>query len=60
MTHEEEAFRQQGMTRSVTPQPNQAGTLPLPTHTMGISAAGGMTPYSNPLPTGRGGGRAKN
>ena len=55
-THGEGAFRQQGMARSVTRQPNPTKREPSLSlhHTMGIGAAGGMTPYSNPLPWNRG------
>ncbi|MCY4236444.1 MAG: hypothetical protein OXE74_09165 [Cyanobacteria bacterium MAG CAR2_bin_4] len=44
------------MARSVTRQPNPTKREPSLSlhHTMGISAAGGMTPYSNPLPWNRG------
>ncbi|MCY4173017.1 MAG: hypothetical protein OXF25_02910 [Cyanobacteria bacterium MAG CAR3_bin_5] len=44
------------MARSVTRQPNPIKREPSLSlhHTMGIGAAGGMTPYSNPLPWNRG------
>jgi len=56
-THGEGAFRQQGMARSVTRQPNPTKREPSLSlhHTMGISAAGGRPPCSNPLPWNRAG-----